>query len=102
MDYEPILARGTAGGSSDPEAGTSDIEYSDIHLLIKQDIASPSEKKPQKEVTEYTKINPQKKSKMEEGEGREEDQEMKLCVPEAEESETVAVYSNVTKLKDQM
>ncbi|XP_027863573.1 sialic acid-binding Ig-like lectin 11 isoform X1 [Xiphophorus couchianus] len=102
VDYEPILARGTAGGSSGPEAGTSDIEYSDIHLLIKQDIASPSEMNPQKEVTEYAKINPQKKSKMEEGEGREGDQEMKLCVPEAEESETVAVYSNVTKLKDQM
>ncbi|XP_043972317.1 basement membrane-specific heparan sulfate proteoglycan core protein-like isoform X2 [Gambusia affinis] len=98
VDYEPILARGTAGGSNDPEAGTSDIEYSDIHLLI----ANPLEKKPKKEDTEYAKINPKKESKMEEGEGREEEEEIKLCVPEAEESETVAVYSNVKKLKDQM
>ncbi|XP_054903044.1 uncharacterized protein LOC129370854 [Poeciliopsis prolifica] len=102
VDYEPIPVRGTAAGSNGTEAGTSDIEYSDIHLLIKQDDATPSEKKPKKEVTEYAKIKPKKESKMEKGEGREEEKEMKLCVPEDAESETVAVYSNVTKLKDQM
>ncbi|XP_008429452.1 uncharacterized protein LOC103477894 [Poecilia reticulata] len=103
VDYEPILVGGTAGGSNDSEAGTSDIEYSDIHLLIKQDTASPSENKPMKEVTEYAKIKKKRETKMEEGEGQEEEEEMKLAsVPEAEESETVAVYSNVTNMKDQM
>uniref|UniRef100_A0A3B3X133 Ig-like domain-containing protein n=2 Tax=Poecilia mexicana TaxID=48701 RepID=A0A3B3X133_9TELE len=103
VDYEPIPARGTAGGSNGSEAGTSDIEYSDIHLLIKQDAASPSGNKPKEEVTDYAKIKPKRERKMEEGEGREEEEEMKLAsVPEDEESETVAVYSNVTNLKDQM
>lgn len=98
--YEPIQPHGTAGGSDGPEAGTSDIEYSDINLVsLKQE--SPVEDKPKTSDTEYAKIKPKGSRVTEEGEGEVHDEEeVKLCVSEAAESEIAAVYSSVKKIKD--
>ncbi|MED6286351.1 hypothetical protein CHARACLAT_005057 [Characodon lateralis] len=103
-DYQPIQTQGTAGGYENPEAGTSEIEYSDINLLLlKQEIQSPAEEKSKKAETDYAKIKIKGPRFKGEGEGEgQEQEEVKLCVPETVESEAVAVYSNMTSLMDQM
>ncbi|MEQ2301869.1 hypothetical protein AMECASPLE_000661 [Ameca splendens] len=103
-DYQPIQTQGTAGGYESPEAGTSEIEYSDINLLLlKQEIQSPAEEKSKKAETDYAKIKIKGPRFKGEGEGEGQKQEkVKLCVPETVECEAVAVYSNMTSLMDQM
>lgn len=98
--YEPIEPQGTAAGSDGPEAGTSDIEYSDINLFsLKQE--SLAEDKPKTSDTKYAKIKPKGVRITEEGEEHDEE-EVKLCMSEAAESEIAAVYSKVKKLKDKI
>ncbi|MEQ2250858.1 hypothetical protein ILYODFUR_005133 [Ilyodon furcidens] len=101
-DYQPIQTQGTAVGYESLEAGTSEIEYSDINLLLlKQEIQSPAEEKSKKAETDYAKIKIKGPRFKGEGEGQKQE-EVKLCVPETVESEAVAVYSNMTSLMDQM
>ncbi|XP_015228339.1 PREDICTED: basement membrane-specific heparan sulfate proteoglycan core protein-like [Cyprinodon variegatus] len=102
-DYEPIHVQGTAGRSESPEVVTSEIEYSDVNLLLgkQQNSEENADEKPNKSETEYAKIRQKGAGMKGDGEGQEEEEET-LCATEAVENEAVPVYSNVKKLKDQI
>lgn len=102
MEYEQIRAEGTAGAAEEAEAGGSDVEYSDIKLLmLKKNTTEKKWKKQESEDTEhmYAKIK-LKETKPQANEDKEEE-ELRLNVQEVAEGEDVAVYSNVMEQIDQ-
>lgn len=101
MEYEQIQAEATAGGAEGAEDGGSDVEYSDIKLLMLNKNTSAGKKWKQQESadTEYAQIQ-LKKAKPQANEDKEEE-ELRLNVQEEAEGEDVAVYSSVTELNEQ-
>ncbi|XP_037532491.1 sialic acid-binding Ig-like lectin 10 [Nematolebias whitei] len=103
MEYEQIQAEGTAGAAEEAEAGGSDVEYSDIKLLmLKKNTSTGTKwKKQESEDTKcmYAKIK-LKEKKTQANEDKEEE-ELRLDVQEVPEGEDVAVYSTVKEQIDQ-
>lgn len=99
MEYEQIHAEGTAGAAEEAEAGGSDVEYSDIKLLMLK--KNTTGKKQETENTEYLYAKIKLKGKKTQANEDKEEEELRLNVQEVAECEDVAVYSNVMEQIDQ-